>query len=130
VITFRLDPSSGVPPYLQLVQQVEHAVRSGRLQSGDRLPMVREVVGALSINPNTVLKAYRQLDALGLTEGRPGVGTFVREVPAGMSMPAYPALRRRLVAWVDAARLQGLEDAEMRALFADALHPAERRGIA
>jgi GntR family transcriptional regulator len=130
VITFRLDPSSGVPPYLQLVQQVEHAVRSGRLHGGDQLPMVREVVGALSINPNTVLKAYRQLDALGLTEGRPGVGTFVRDVPAGMSVPAYPALRRRLVAWVDAARREGLEDAELKALFADALHSAEQRGIA
>ena len=130
MITFRLDPTSGVPPYLQIVQQVEHAVRAGRLREGDQLPLVRELVSDLAINPNTVLKAYRQLDALGLTEGRPGVGTFVRNVPVGMSVPAYPALRRRLSAWVGAAREQGLEDAELRALFAEALHAAEDRGIA
>ena len=130
MITFRLDPTSGVPPYLQIVQQVEHAVRSGRVHEGDQLPLVREVVSALSINPNTVLKAYGQLDAMGLTEGRPGIGTFVRNVPAGTSAPAYPALRRRIAAWVDAAREQGLEDAELRALFADALHSSEQRGIA
>jgi GntR family transcriptional regulator len=130
MIRFRLDPSTGVPPYLQIVQQVEHAVRAGRLREGDQLPLVRELVGELSINPNTVLKAYRQLDAQGLTEGRPGVGTFVRRVPVGMSVPAYPALRRRLVSWVDAARDQGLDDAELRALFAEALHAQEDQGIA
>lgn len=130
MIVFRLDASSGVPTYLQLVQQVEHAVRSGRLRHGDQLPLVREVVSDLSINPNTVLKAYRQLDALGLTEGRPGVGTFVRATPKGMSVAAYPALRRRLLAWVAAAREQGLEDAELRALFAEALQDAQDRGIA
>ncbi len=130
MITFRLDATSGVPPYRQIVQQVEHAVRAGRLREGDQLPLVRELVSDLAINPNTVLKAYRQLDAMGLTEGRPGVGTFVRSVPVGMSVPAYPALRRRLAAWVDAAREQGLEDAELRALFAEALHATEDRGIA
>jgi len=70
-IEFRLDPSSGVPTYLQLVQQVEHALRLGDLQPGDQLPKVREVVAGLAINPNTVLKAYRELEHKGLAAGRP-----------------------------------------------------------
>jgi GntR family transcriptional regulator len=130
VIIMRLDKTSGVPTYLQIVQQVEHAVRSGRLREGDQLPLVREVVSDLSINPNTVLKAYRQLEAQGLSEGRPGVGTFVRPQTSELSSPAYPALRRRLSAWVAAAREQGLEDADLRALFSEALQDAEGRGVA
>ena len=76
-ITFRLDPASGVPTYRQLVHQVEHALRLGYLERGDRLPKVREVVTALAINPNTVLKAYKELEIKGLTSGRPGQGTFI-----------------------------------------------------
>src|SRR5438477_24419 len=77
VIEFRLDQRSGVPTYLQLVQQVKQALRLGILQPGDQLPTVKEVVGKLAINPNTVLKAYRELDHEGVTEGRRGQGTFV-----------------------------------------------------
>ena len=77
-IEFRLDAGSGVPTYLQLVQQVEHALRLGYLKPGDQLPKVRDVVASLAINPNTVLKAYRELDTKGLTAGRPGQGTFVQ----------------------------------------------------
>src|SRR5215510_11833413 len=76
-IAFRLDPGSGVPTYLQLVQQVEHALRLGYLGPGDQLPTVKEVVSSLAINPNTVLKAYRELEHRGLAAGRPGQGTFV-----------------------------------------------------
>jgi len=79
-ITFRLDAASGVPTYLQLVHQVEHALRLGYLKPGDQLPKVRDVVASLAINPNTVLKAYRELDTKGLTAGRPGQGTFVATV--------------------------------------------------
>jgi GntR family transcriptional regulator len=130
VITFRLDPPSGVPTYLQLVQQVEQALRVGQLRVGDQLPLVREVVASLAINPNTVLKAYRQLEASGLTEGRPGVGTFVRiDLPDQMVM-ATPALRRRLSAWIDAARKEGLDDQDLRALFAAALHVSVAEGVA
>ena len=64
-IEFRLDPASGVPTYLQLVQQVEHALRLGYLKPGDQLPKVRDVVASLAINPNTVLKAYRELEIEG-----------------------------------------------------------------
>ncbi|MFB7511025.1 GntR family transcriptional regulator, partial [Streptomyces broussonetiae] len=76
-IGFRLDPGSGVPTYLQLVQQVEQAVRLGYLRQGDQLPRVKDVVAGLAINPNTVLKAYRELEHRGLVAGRRGVGTFV-----------------------------------------------------
>src|SRR2546426_231469 len=81
MIEFRLNSHSGVPTYLQLVQQVRHAVRLGLLQPGDQLPTVKEVVGGLAINPNTVLKAYRELDHEGLMEGRRGQGTFVSSEP-------------------------------------------------
>ena len=77
-IEFRLDPDSGVPTYLQLVQQVEHALRLGYLKPGDQLPKVRDVVTSLTINPNTVLKAYRELEHKGLAAGRPGQGTFIQ----------------------------------------------------
>ena len=76
-IEFRLDPASGVPTYLQLVHQVEHALRLGYLKPGDQLPKVREAVASLAINPNTVLKAYRELEMKGLAAGRPGQGTFI-----------------------------------------------------
>ena len=124
MISFRLDASSGVPAYLQLVQQVEHALRAGRLGPGDQLPLVREVVAELSLNPNTVLKAYRLLEAQGLTEGRPGLGTFVSERPRVATVPSYAALSRRLSAWISAARAEGLDDQEIRSLFASALHEA------
>src|SRR5258706_11484836 len=77
-IAFRLDPTSGVPTYMQLVQQVEHALRLGYLKPGDQLPKVRDAVALLAINPNTVLKAYRDLETKGLAAGRPGQGTFIR----------------------------------------------------
>src|SRR3974377_1007661 len=77
MITFHLDSRSGVAPYMQLVQQVRHALRLGVLREGDQLPTVKDVVAALAINPNTVLKAYRELEYQGLVAARPGVGTFV-----------------------------------------------------
>src|SRR5258708_14731272 len=75
-IAFRLDPASGVPTYLQLVQQVEHALRLGYLKPGDQLPKVRDAVASLAINPNTVRKAYRDLETQGPAAGRSGAGTF------------------------------------------------------
>ena len=69
-IEFRLDAASGMPTYLQLVHQVEHALRLGYLKPGDQLPEVRDVVAALAINPNTVLKAYKELETKGLAAGR------------------------------------------------------------
>src|SRR3954453_5381422 len=86
-IEFRLDPSSGVPTYLQLVQQVEHALRLGYLKPGDRLPTIREVVARLAVNPNTVSKAYRDLEMKGLTAGRPGRGTFIQATLSQVALP-------------------------------------------
>src|SRR5205085_150812 len=96
MIRFRLDPNSGVATYLQVVHQVRHAVRLGILRPGDQLPTVKEVVGSLAINPNTVLKAYRQLEQDGLVQGRPGLGTFIRDNVATPPPGNHAALRRGL----------------------------------
>lgn len=106
---FHLDSRSGVPPYLQLVQQVKRALRLGVLQAGDQLPTVREVVAAIAINPNTVLKAYRDLERRGLVGSRPGQGTFVLRTLAGAPAPALSELRQELRGWIDAAERAGLD---------------------
>src|ERR1700732_4923731 len=99
-IEFRLDPSSGVPTYLQLVQQVEHALRLGYLTTGDRLPRVKEVVASLAINPNTVLKAYRELEHKGLAVGKPGQGTFIQATLNQVGLPELTTLHRSLLRWL------------------------------
>src|SRR5215470_2934396 len=98
-IEFHLDNRSGVPPYLQLVQQVKQALRLGFLQPGDQVPTMREVVSRLAINPNTVFKAYRELEREGLVESRPGLGTFVIHSLTNASIANHEALRRQLVQW-------------------------------
>ena len=120
-IAFRLDPASGVPTYLQLVQQVEQAMRLGYLQPGDRLPTVKETVAALAINPNTVLKAYRELEHRDLAGGRPGQGTFVRGRLGQVGLPQQAELRRGLLGWLRAADEAGLDEAGIGALFGSAL---------
>ncbi len=120
-IAFRLDTASGVPTYLQLVQQVEHALRLGYLRPGDQLPKVRDVVALLAINPNTVLKAYKELDTKGLTVGRPGQGTFIQATLSQVALPELTALRRSLLGWLTAADGAGLDEDGMVALFTSAL---------
>ena len=93
-IDFRLDPTSGVPTYLQLVHQVEHTLRLGYLNPGDQLPKIRDVVASLAINPNTVSKAYRELETKGLTVGRPGQGTFINATLSQVALPELTGLRR------------------------------------
>ena len=128
-IAFRLDHTSGVPTYLQLVQQVEHALRLGYLGQGDRLPTVKAVVTSLAINPNTVLKAYRELEHRGLAAGRPGQGTFVQSTPGTVGLPELTALRKTLVTWLRSADAAGLDEAGMVALFTSALRDFhDRRG--
>jgi GntR family transcriptional regulator len=119
MIIFHLDQRSGVPTYLQLVQQVRQAVRLGILQPGDQLPTVKDVVGSLAINPNTVLKAYRELDHEGLAVGRRGIGTFVADGPPSRPPDDLNALRAALQRWVERARAAGLDDENIAALFAD-----------
>ena len=120
-ITFHKDSSSPVAPYLQLVQQVSHALRLGQLRVGDRLPAVRDVAVQLAINPNTVLKAYRQLETLGLVEGRPGVGIFIARMLDGPSAEVRDSLRRELWAWLERASRAGLDSEGIQALLDDAL---------
>jgi GntR family transcriptional regulator len=120
-IEFRLDPASGVPTYLQLVQQVEHALRLGYLKPGDQLPKVRDVVAALAINPNTVLKAYKELETKGLAAGRPGQGTFVQATLSQVVLPELAGLRKALLGWLAAAGAAGLDEDGMVALFTSAL---------
>jgi GntR family transcriptional regulator len=127
-IEFRLDAASGVPTYLQLVHQVEHALRLGYLKPGDQLPKVRDVVAALAINPNTVLKAYRDLDMKGLVAGRPGQGTFVQATLSQVALPELTALRRSLSGWLTAADGAGLDEDGMVALFTSALRDFHERG--
>lgn len=128
-IAFRLDSGSGVPTYLQLVQQVEHALRLGYLKPGDQLPKVREVVAALAINPNTVLKAYKELETKGLAAGRPGQGTFVQATLSQVALPELTTLRRSLSGWLSAADGAGLDEDGIVALFSNALRDFyERRG--
>ncbi|MGH9006467.1 MAG: GntR family transcriptional regulator [Acidimicrobiales bacterium] len=110
MIEFHLDARSGVSPYLQLVHQVRHALRLGLLSEGDQLPTVREVVAHLAINPNTVLKAYRELERDGLVAGRPGVGTFVIHGLADTTLASHGPLRTELARWFAKARRAGLDD--------------------
>ncbi len=120
-IEFRLDPSSGVPTYLQLVQQVEHALRLGYLNPGDQLPKVRDVVAALTINPNTVLKAYKELETKGLATGRPGQGTFVQATLSQVTLPELGVLRRSMLGWLATADEAGLDEDGIVALFTSVL---------
>jgi GntR family transcriptional regulator len=122
-IIFRLDPSSGVPTYLQLVHQVEHALRLGYLEHGDQLPRVKDVVGSLSINPNTVIKAYADLEGKGIAKGRPGVGTFIVSVPGTVNVTQLNSLRRSLKrGWLRSAADAGLDEGDISALFSSTLH--------
>jgi len=128
-VVFRLDSRSGVPTYLQLVQQVESAIRLGYLRRGDQLPRIKDVVASLSINPNTVLKAYRDLEQKGLIGARPGLGTFVEAAPETVEaapetvgLTELTALRRNLVTgWLREAAATGLDEDGIVALFTSAL---------
>jgi GntR family transcriptional regulator len=129
-IEFRLDPASGVPTYLQLVQQVEHALRLGYLKPGDQLPKVRDVVASLAINPNTVSKAYRELETKELIVGRPGQGTFILATLGQVTLPELSGLRRSLRSWLAKADTAGLDEGGIVAFVASELRDfyERRRG--
>jgi GntR family transcriptional regulator len=110
MLDFSVDTASGLAPYLQLVQQVKQALRLGWLQPGDKLPTVHEVAATVAINPNTVQKAYRDLEREGLVSGRPGQGTFVQRSLSQSTPASVSALGRRLNRWIEAARAAGLDD--------------------
>ena len=124
---FRLDSSSGVPPYLQLVHQVRQSLLLGYLREGDQLPTVKEVAGDLAINPNTVVKAYRQLEHEGLAAGRPGQGTFITGTLAAPAAAVSQALRDSLEKWLRDAAEAGLSDEAVTALIATVRHDVARK---
>src|SRR5713101_5438756 len=130
LIEFHLDGRSGVSPYLQLIQQVRQALRLGMLTEGDQLPTVKDVVGRLAINPNTVLKAYRELEYEGLVAARPGIGTFVTGTLDGGPLAAHGPLRRDLQRWLAKARRAGLDDESIEALFASTFRSLSEEDIA
>jgi GntR family transcriptional regulator len=130
VIEFHLDTRSGVAPYLQLVRQVRQAMRLGLLHQGDQLPTVKDVVAMVAINPNTVLKAYRELEHDGLVAARPGVGTFVTGTLGGAPLAAQQPLRAELRRWLAKARRAGLDDESIEALFLSTFKTATEEDIA
>jgi GntR family transcriptional regulator len=130
VIEFRLAARSNVPPYLQLVEQVRQALRMGLLEAGDQLPTVRDVAESIAINPNTVLKAYRELEHEDLVEGRPGLGTFVIRSLAGPSLASHAKLRRDLLSWLQRAKDAGLDHEDFVALLETTLRSFTSEGAA
>jgi GntR family transcriptional regulator len=130
VIEFQLDAGSGVATYLQLVQQVHQALQLGLLKPGDQLPTAQQVVARLAINPNTVLKAYRDLEREGLVRARPGAGTFVvRTLPR-----TDPAAQARFLAsmtdWLRSARAAGLGPDDIEAIYRTAFRTCFAEGVA
>jgi GntR family transcriptional regulator len=127
MLAFRLDRKSGVPAYRQLIDQVRHAIQLGILRPGDQLPTVREVVRQITINPNTVHRAYRELELQGLTEGRTGSGTFIRKSLSEISSH-QPKLLSQLEQWLRRAQDAGLGIEGIEALVAEALHSMKEEG--
>jgi GntR family transcriptional regulator len=128
VIDFQLDPTSGVATYLQLAQQVRQALRMGLLRPGDQLPTAREVVAKLAINPNTVLKAYRELERERLVGARPGQGTFVLRTLPGPDPAIRARHAQRLRAWMAEARDAGLDTEDIEAIYRTALRESSSEG--
>lgn len=117
MIEFHVEARTGVAPYMQLVHQVRQALRLGLLSEGDRLPKVKDVAAKVAINPNTVLKAYRQLENDGLVSPKPGVGTFVTGTLGATTPSEHEPLRRELQRWLAQARGAGLDEESIEALF-------------
>jgi GntR family transcriptional regulator len=130
VIEFHLNSRSGLSPYQQIVQQVRHALRLGLLHEGDQLPTVKDVVERLAINPNTVLKAYKELEHAGLVAARPGIGTFVTKTLSDVSLAAHGPLRQDLRRWLARARQAGLDDESIEALFQDTFRASAGQDVA
>jgi GntR family transcriptional regulator len=130
VIEFHLDGRSGLPPYQQIVRQVHRALRLGMLRVGDQLPTVKDVVERLAINPNTVLKAYKELEHSGLIAPRPGIGTFVTATLSDGSLSSHGPLRQDLLRWLAKARRAGLDTDSIEALFLDSFRDSAGEGVA
>jgi GntR family transcriptional regulator len=130
MIELRIDSGSGLPAYLQIVQQVKHALRLGLLTPGDQMPTIRELVASLAINPNTVMKAYRELEMEGLIGGRPGQGTFVLQAIPGAALRDLEEMRVQLKQWLRRADELGLDSESIQALFATTFQQHRRESAA
>ena len=130
MIEFDLDESSGVATYLQLVQQVHQALRLGLLEPGDQLPTAQQVVAKLAINPNTVLKAYRDLEREGLVRARPGQGTFVIRSLPGIDRAVQARFLASMTDWLRAARMAGLGVDDIEAIYRTATRNFFAAGVA
>ena len=130
MIEFELDQGSGVATYLQLVQQVHDALRLGLLEPGDRLPTAQEVVAKLAINPNTVLKAYRDLEREGLVQGRRGQGTFVTAAMTGTDRATQARFLADITRLLRAARSAGLGPDDIEAICRTAFRDCFAEGVA
>jgi GntR family transcriptional regulator len=130
LIHFHLDARSGVPPYQQIVHQVRRSIQLGLLKDGDQLPTVKEAAVHLAINPNTVLKAYKELEHAGLAAARPGIGTFVTTTLTEASLVAQGRLRQDLRQWLEKARRAGLDDESIEALFQDTFRSSSAEEVA
>ncbi|MFE2044155.1 GntR family transcriptional regulator [Streptomyces sp. NPDC059477] len=130
MVEYRIDRGGGVPAYVQIVEQTERALRMGTLKVGDKLPTAREVVAATAVNPNTVLRAYRDLEAAGLVELRRGLGTFVTRSLARPGAEDDSPLRAELADWTARARGAGLERADVLALVTAALDAHDQQSRA
>ena len=129
MILLRLNTHSGVPPYLQIVQQVKQDIRMGLLKEGDKLPSVKEAVTMTAVNPNTVFKAYRELEAMGLVKGQAGIGVFVLARPAGPPPGTQAALADEAIPWVRRALNAGLDEEAIEALIRTTLGKLKRKEI-
>ncbi|MGA7913029.1 MAG: GntR family transcriptional regulator [Candidatus Dormiibacterota bacterium] len=131
MIEFHLNPRSELSYNAQLIRQVRQAVRFGRLRPGDQLPTVREVISRLAVNPNTILKAYSDLEHAGLVVTRIGVGTFVSaDAPEPIDRALYDSLTRDLTRWLGTARRAGMDDQTTEDLFDHLLRLASASGAA
>ena len=130
MLVFHLAIRSSLPPYAQLVEQVQQALLNGVLRPGDRLPTVKDVAASLAVNPNTVSKAYRDLEHEGLVEGRQGVGTFVVRRPDGPPPFVRAQLSKGLAGWIGKAREAGLTDKDMESLLRSTLRASRDEAIA
>ena len=130
MIEFQLDTGSGVATYLQLVQQVRPALQLGLLEPGDRVPTAQQVVAKLAINPNTVLKAYRDLEREGLVRARPGLGTFVVGTLPRTDPAAQARFLASMTAWLRKARAAGLGPDDIEAIYRTAFRNCFAEGVA
>ena len=120
-IAFYLDRGLGVPTYLQFVHQVDYALRLGFLRAGDQLPRIKDVTRSLAVNPDTVMKAYRELEMRGIAAGRPGVGTFITRAPDVVGLKQLATLQKKLSTWLAEAAEAGVDELGIKALFTAAL---------